>query len=788
MNRTEKLEVARRTAAEGMVLLRNKGNILPLRVGEQIALFGTPAYFCHRMGFGSGDMLAQPPVQYFEGLKSAGIVIDEAIASAYLEFIGKNEDKFSRVNRDWAKWTTIFPEPGISVEQIADASKRCSVAVVVIGRGSGEAADRADCPGSFRLSNAEQSLVRNVRNAFGHVIVLLNVCGVMDLAFSDECDIDALLLTGLCGETGGLAAADILSGRVSPSGHLAATWAKRYRDYPTTDCFGTSEVPFHEGIYLGYRYFDTFGVEPRFPFGYGLSYTEFSRTATGVTADKTFVTAGVDVRNAGKVPGADTVQCYLSCPDGKLEKAYQDLCGYKKTPVIAPGASERVEIKFDLADFASFCEKCASYVLEKGDYILRIGDSSRNTHIAAVLRLPETVVVRKVKNRFQCDFSGLRLISKKDAVSFSYPGEKDEAASAPVVSIDPAAFVTETVPAAEDCPDKPLKSGKSATLTLADAAGGRASAADIVAQFDDYELASMVNGVVYEEIKNLTVGGMAKGKVHGEAAELWHSDKYAIPVDNCADGPSGVRLTVFGQETGFETDAAREVVAYPSGTVVAQTWNPALAREFGECVRRDMEVADIDGWLAPGVNLQRNPLCGRNFEYFSEDPLLSGLTGAAIVRGVQENRDGTSSTRYATVKHYAVNSQEFERGYENNIVSERALRELYLKSFRHAVREGRPRAVMTSYNRINGEYAATSFDLLNGVLRGEYGFDGMVMTDWWNSADPLRQFKAGNDLIMPGVKERRLLVENAIRDGRIDRADVQACAIRVLNLILSGLR
>lgn len=789
MNRTEKVALARRTAAEGLVLLKNEGNVLPLRPQQEVVLMGVTGYCCHRMGWGSGDMLAQPTVQYDRALADAGIRIDQEVADFYRRQMLDKADAFRTINRNWWKWSVRFPEPFKKDAEFAQfvAGKRAKTCLVVIGRNNGESTDLQDGPGSFRLHWEEDFLLKLACANFDNVVVLLNVCGVIDTEFLDKFPVKAVLLTSLLGETSGSAVADVLTGAVNPSGKLATTWAKRYRDYPTTDCFNSLEVPYHEGIYVGYRYFDTFGVEPRFPFGFGLSYTTFSVKASSPVAKGLKVSVRATVKNTGSVAGRETVQCYLSAPDGKLEKPYQDLCAFAKTPVLEPGATADVSLDFDMADLASYCGKTESYVLEAGDYAVRVGTSSRSTHVAGLLRLDRTVVTLRTKNHFGYDLTGVRLLSKQGAKPYTYRGEAKELASAPVVKLDVSKFRTATAPADPKPALLRAKSGKKKTWTLADAAKGACTVENVVAQFSDAELASCVNGVLFDDFRpegqTTGVGGF-DGKVRGEASEFWHSDKYGIPVNNCADGPSGVRLSIFNEDPAKDSEMAGTMVAFPCGTCVAQGWDEGAAEAFGRAVSNDMALADIDGWLAPGLNIHRNPLCGRNFEYFSEDPLVSGRMAAAIVRGVQRKADGTPSGRYATVKHFAVNNQEFERGVENNVVSERALREIYLRAFRYAVTLGKPLALMTSYNRFNGDWCATTKPLLTSVLRGEWGFDGMVMTDWWNAADPCRHCSSGNDLQMPGNPEKRAKLLAGLQSGKVNRAEVQASAVRILELVL----
>ena len=800
--RLEKISVARRAAAQGIVLLKNEGGALPLARDREVVLMGVTGYRCHRMGFGSGDMLAQRTVQYDEGLANAGVRLFQPVADFYRRGILAKKECFANANRNWWKWSYRFPEPATKDDEFAKlvAGRRDLPCLVVIGRNCGESVDLSaggetgsggDCGyNSILLHWQEEQLLKLACANFDSVIVLLNVCGVIDTSWIDKYPVKAVLVTSLLGETSGDAVADVLTGRVAPAGKLTTTWAKRYRDYPTTDCWGTMQIPYREGVFLGYRYFDTFGIEPRFPFGFGLSYTTVSVKPGAVSARGSKAKLSATVKNTGKAAGAEVVQCYVSMPDGKLEKPFQDLVAFARTPELKPGASCKVDLAFDLAQFASWDDATASFVLERGDYVVRVGASSRDTHVAGVLRLPKTVTTERGYPRCKdADLSDLRLLSKKGAKPWTYPGEKAERAAAKVVALDPAAI--RCAPAKPDlaaAPFKELPKPKAGAklVTMHDVLAGRATVAQLVAQMDDRELASCVNMLVFDDMKGAVEGGTGvggfEGTIRGEASEFWHSEKYAIPPSPVADGPSGVRLAIFGDDPAKDSEMARTVVAYPCGTALAQGWDDATAVAFGRSVQDDMALAGIDGWLAPGLNLHRNPLCGRNFEYFSEDPLLAGRMAAAIARGVQERANGAPSGRYVTIKHFCTNNQEHERGREENVVAERALRELYLRAFRFAC-EGGPRAIMTSYNRLNGDYVATNRGILTGVVRGEWGWDGVVMTDWWNSADKRRHQTAGNDLIAPGVRDYRDAVASGLADGTSPRGAVQAAAVRILSLV-----
>lgn len=784
MKRHEKVNFVRRAAADGMVLLKNDNNALPLNKDSKIALFGITSYKCFRLGWGSGDMLAQKIEQINEGLEAAGFSLDSEVDSIYKSWIDAHSDEYKAVNRDWAKWVFRFNEADISLQDIENASKRSNVAIVTIGRCSGEADDLKNEEGFHKLHKEEYELIKNVSEKFEKTILVMNVCGVLDITSIEDCKVDAILNASLGGEQFGNSVADIISGAVNPSGKLTTTWAKKYEDYPTCAGVDTKEVPYNEGIYVGYRYFDTFGVEPRFPFGYGLSYTDFEMSISDIHIDSTTVILNVNVKNIGDKAGKEVVQCYISAPDGKLEKPYQELCAYAKTNEIAPNETEDAIIAFDLTDMAHYDEENAEFILEKGKYIIRYGNSSRNTHVACALELDKTVVCEKVRNRFPENSGKLELISKKGAKSISYSNEVDEINNTQVFKIDSESIETEFCDKEYEKAQILPVNANDKIITLDDVYEEKATLDDLVSQFSDEELACMLNGVIYSgSDANATVGSMSS-KVKGAAGEMWTSEKYKIPTNACADGPAGVRLSIFGTPESDDGEIAHMMVAYPSGTCLANSWDLDAAYQMGVCVADDLKIADIEGWLAPGINIHRNPLNGRNFEYYSEDPLIAGNIGAYVTYGVQYDEDGNPTGRYTTIKHFACNDIEYERGVSDSIVSERALREIYLKGFKIAVQLSAPLAIMTAYNKINGEFASTNFDLLNGALRSEWGYDGIVMTDWNPCADSKKHSAAGNDLIMPGCHRKDII--QGLSDETVDRAEAQACAVRILNLILNS--
>ena len=780
MLRQEKMDFARGAAADGIVLLKNENGALPLDINKEIALFGTCAYRCFRLGWGSGDMMAQSISQINEGLKDAGYKIDGGIEAFYKDAIKDWEDQ-RLMNRSWDVWTWRQEEIKLEKAIIEEAAKKSSVAVVTLGRCSGEAFDLKDEEGYFRLHADEIELVKNVSSAFEQTILLLNTCGPLDMRAIDDCKIDALVDVSLGGEMFGLAVADVLSGKVTPNGKLTTTWAYKYEDYPTKEGITTLEVPYKEGIYVGYRYFDTFGVAPRYEFGYGLSYTDFANEVVDVNIDGQIIDLTVKVTNVGKYNGREIIQCYLSAPEVKLEKPYQELCTYAKTDVLAPNESCELLLSFDITEMASYDEERASFILEAGKYYVRVGNSSRNTKIACAININKEVICDVVKNRCSKvkDFEEL---SNKGATPYTYEGEETEKAEAKVLELDCDSVETVVHNVIENDIPQLLTKKNDKFVNLKDVIDGNATVEDVVAEFSNEELADILNGVIYEGANaNANVGSMAI-KVRGAAGEMWSSEKYAIPVNACADGPAGVRLAIFTTPIDTDTELSREVVAYPSGTCMANSWDLESARRFGECVRDDLIVSDIEGWLAPGINIHRNPLNGRNFEYLAEDPIISGKMGAYITIGVQYDDNAELTGKYTTVKHFACNNIEYERGVSDSQMSERALREIYLKGFKIAVEEGKPHAIMTAYNKINGTFASTNYDMLMGILRGEWDYDGIVMTDWNPCANPQEHVHACNDLIMPG-RFRKQIIEG-LENGNVKKEEAQMCAVRLLKHIL----
>ncbi|MBT2658368.1 glycoside hydrolase family 3 C-terminal domain-containing protein [Bacillus sp. ISL-18] len=775
-------QLAYEAATEGMVLLENNNKALPIPKNGEIALFGGPgSVYTVKGGTGSGDVNQREVVTIFDGFKAAGYDIT---TKDYLDGLLAN--------------TTASTKEAAIPSNVLTAAKSANTAVYVVSRNSGEGADRTATKGDYYLTDIELANIKAVAANFEKVIVVLNVGGTVDTSFFKTVNkeipngIDSLFLMSQGGMEGGNALVKLLNGTVTPSGKLSDTWAAAYADYPSSQTFSTNDnnslqENYTDDIYVGYRYFDSFGVTPAYEFGYGLSYTNFKIKVESVESNKDTTRVKAKVTNIGKTySGKEIVEIYFSAPSGNIEKPYQELAAFAKTKSLPPGASQTLEITFDTTEMSSYYEEKAAYVMEAGKYIIRVGDSSRNTTIGAVITLDKDVITEKLSNQSTADKS-LSTISSKGKTPF-HTDTDAEIKSALKLTLKQTDFKTvnnatkndaETVTTfLSDTAATPYEQNASSKYldyneelkrvttrsgaTLQDVANGTISMEQFVAGMTPTELVNITNGIM--GVTPTSDTGASANSVRGGAGETTqlyysktpNSDEYAdygIPNIVLADGPAGLRLT-----KSYTVDGQtyyQYATAWPIGTSLAQTWNTDLNKKVGNAVGEEMTEYGVTLWLAPGMNIHRNPLCGRNFEYFSEDPFLTGIIASGQTLGVQEH-PGIG----VTVKHLSANNQENNRKVENNSISERALREIYLKGFEIAVKSAQPMAIMTSYNKINSEYAASDWDLLENIVRSEWGFKGLIMSDWVNNASPASEMHGGNDIIMPGSRQNQLI--NAI--------------------------
>jgi beta-glucosidase len=679
----------------------------------------------------------------------------------------------------------VMPEP----EYDLPLNVKGETAIYVLARISGEGNDREAREGDIFLTESERRTILELKRQYRRFMLVLNVGGPVDL--SPVMEVENILILSQLGVQTGSALADLVLGKTYPSGKLTTTWTK-WKDYPDFASFGEQDdTRYQEGIYVGYRYFDSVDKEVLFPFGYGVSYTNFEVRFKGLKLDKMTAEIGAEVVNIGDFCGKEVVQLYVSVPEGKLDQPYQTLASWKKTEELKPGEKQTVELSFLLTDLASYDEEQAAWILEQGEYTLRMGNSSRDTEVCGVISVPETLVIKSVKNCFgKPDFTDWKPERKrKDRV-----GKKIQSLEADIFSVDIVKVVYEHK-------DEPMPEMEG---------------------FSDEELISLNVGAFVAGGGVTGIIGNASMSVAGAAGETAKVGE--IPVIVMADGPAGLRLSqkCFRDENGIHslgstmpetmqnllTEDERAYMnsmipqpgedseifeqyatAIPIGTAIAQSWNPLLAERCGDIVGSEMERFGIHLWLAPALNIHRSIRCGRNYEYFSEDPLISGVFAAALTKGVQSH-PGCG----VTIKHFAANNQETNRYNNNSIVSERALREIYLKGFEICVRLAQPKALMTSYNLLNGKHTSEHRELLEDVLRCEFEFDGIVMTDWVTSSDILsadakypapEAYKvalAGNDLFMPGSQQEIDNLTAALKNGHITREELIKNATRICRM------
>ncbi len=776
------IALSKEAAKEGMVLLKNEGNVLPLAKGSKVALFGKASFDYVRGGGGSGEVTVSYARNLYEGLKMMKdkVTVFEELSAFYRDNV-KAQYQAGRV-----PGMTIEPE--LPEALLKKARAYTDTAIIAICRFSGEGWDRKSIvdtenknlfvgeremaersaeifeDGDFCLTHAEQAMVNAVKTSFDKVIVVMNVGGMVDSSwFYEDSRIQSVLMAWQGGIEGGLAAAELLTGEGNPSGKLVDTFAKELDDYPSTENFHESEryVDYTEDIYVGYRYFETIpnaADKVNYPFGFGLSYTDFALNAGAAYEENGRIYVPVMVTNVGKMAGKEVVQAYFGAPQGTLGKPAKQLAAFQKTRLLQTGESQSVILSWEIDSMASYDDlgklKKSAYILEKGSYCFYVGVSVRD-----VVELPyhyevqEDRVVRQLSEKCASTSLGKRMLAdgSYEALPVTTPVETDANALEPL----PVEKTDGFAPTVRARGRYHLWRNSLAQQHhfLKEVAEGSITLDEFMSQLSDEDLAHLLGGQPNTGVANTFGWG--------------NLPEYGVPNVMTADGPAGLRIA---PECGVCT------TAWPCATQLACTWNEELVERVGEAGGAEVKENNIAVWLTPAVNIHRSPLCGRNFEYYSEDPFLTGTLAAAMVRGIQSNHVG------AAVKHFALNNKETNRKNSDSRASERAIRELYLRAFEIIVKEAKPWAVMSSYNIVNGRRASENRELLEDILRGEWGFDGVVTTDWWTNGEHYKEVKAGNDIKMAtGFPER---LSEALQKGILTRGDMEICAKRVLELIL----
>ena len=817
---TDHRKLAREAAAEGFVLLENKDHFLPLAKGSKVGLYGAGAIRTIKGGTGSGDVNERDSVNIFQGMKNAGYDVtssewledyDKLYVQARLDW--KNEI-FTKLNGDDTKFfdaysaTPFFMPSGNPIDEEKAAADGADTAFFVLARIAGENKDRFDTEGDYFISKEEKAILAQVSRCYKNIVLVINTGGLMDLAFVEEFDnIRSILQYVQAGQEGGNAFADVVSGDVTPSGKMTDTWAKDYYDYPGAEVYSYKsgdlmKEKYEEGIFVGYRYFDTFEVPVRYSFGYGMSYTDFEiRTddikvsGRGMMNPKVSVT--VTVTNTGDTyAGKEVVQIYASCPQGKLVKEFRRLAGFGKTKLLAPKESQTMTITFPLYQLTSYEEESASWILEPGMYGIWVGNDLNTSVLSGALELDEKAVMTACENICPLKEELNEIVpdaEKVQAREVAWQKEVKEKRMS-VIELKAAEIPTEKVDYQPVPEELPGKAGK------------------IVDSLSVDQLAFLATGDPGRAQGNAL--GSAGISVPGAAAETSpcaSEEPWNVTTIALVDGPAGLRLKreyqvdngeivasdfLAALEGGFFSKPQEKrgttyyqfCTAIPVGTLLAQSWDVELIKRVGEMIGHEMELFNVTLWLAPGMNIHRNPLCGRNFEYYSEDPLLAGTMAAAMTLGVQKVPGcGT------TIKHFACNNQEDNRMGSDSILSERALREIYLKGFEIAVKDAQPMSIMTSYNLINGVHAANCYDTCTKAARDEWGFAGAIMTDWTTTNVQIQGectaagcMRAGNDMVMPGLPEDHENIKKELADGTLTMAELKRCIYNTVNIVLQS--
>lgn len=752
------LETSARAVSGGIVMLKNDG-ALPLKQGGTAAVFGRIQLHYYKSGTGSGGMVnVSKVIGITDGLLDAGYKLDEQLLNAYREWDEQNPFDYGE---GWGGEPWSQKEMPLTDELVGGAASRADAAIVIIGRTAGEEMDNKLEKGAFLLSDLEEDMLRRVTSAFDKTVVLLNTGGLIDMSFMDRYPVSAVMYVWQGGMVGGAGTAAVLIGEVSPSGKLPDTIAYEISDYPSDKFFGSGDMDcYGEDIYVGYRYFETFAKDRvRFPFGFGMSYTSFDIAASDFKLDGDKVTGSVNVKNTGSTPGREVVQIYCSAPQGKLGKPARVLCGFDKTRALQPGESQTLSFEIPLESVASYDDSGvtghkSAWILEQGGYVFYAGADVRSASEAYSLTLPETVV-RQCKSALGPLTAFKRMVNS---------GGKPEFEDVPLTG---EAFPHDHAKLPAEIPQTGDRG-----IRLADVVNGKNTLEEFTAQLTDYDLSCIIRGEGMGSPKVTAGTAAAFGGVSDTLTAL------GIPCACCDDGPSGMRL-----------DCGTKAFSLPNGTLLASTFDRPLMTELFTFMGLEMHTNQVDCLLGPGMNIHRHPLNGRNFEYFSEDPYLTGEMASAELAGLH------STGAEGTIKHFCGNNRETRRHFLDSVISERALREIYLRGFEKAVKKGGAKSVMTTYGQVNGVWTAGNYDLVTGILRDDWGFDGFTMTDWWaninrrgkapDKSDFAAMAMAQNDVYMvtadgAACNDNTL---DSLKSGELTRGELQRNAMNILRFL-----
>lgn len=761
------LDTAAKMVSEGIVMLKNDNNALPLDTDKEVAVFGRIQFHYYKSGTGSGGMVnVTKVVNILDGLIDNGIKVNEKLLGTYRKW--DKENPFD-LGEGWGGEPWSQKEMPLDEGLVKETAKSCETAIVIIGRTAGEEQDNRLEAGSYLLSDDEIAMLTVVRKHFKKVVLLLNVGNIIDMTDINRIAPDSVLYVWQGGMTGGKGTADVLTGKVSPSGKLPDTIAYKASDYPSDANFGREKNRdiYAEDIYVGYRYFETFAKEKvLYPFGFGLSYTGFEIKTEKAEITEGAVKLSVSVKNIGSYKGKEVIEVYCEAPQGRLGKAARVLCGFEKTRELVPQEEQVVEIAVDIAKLASYDDSGVTgnkscYVLEAGEYKFYVGSDVRSAEYACSFEQGEDLVTERLTQSLAPVESFERIKPVCEGGAFSIGRE-----AVPVSEVDESARRLEKLP-------KEIAYTGDKGIKLWDVKNGKNTMDGFIAQLSDYDLSCIIRGE-----------GMGSPRVTAGTASAFggvseNLNGFGIPAGCCSDGPSGMRL-----------DCGTKAFSLPNGTMIASSFNKELTSELFTFMGLEMAANKVDCLLGPGMNIHRHPLNGRNFEYFSEDPFLTGKMAAAELKGMA----GAGVT--GTIKHFCANNRETNRHFIDSVVSERALREIYLKGFEIAVKEGGASSVMTTYGRVNGLWTAGNFDLNTVILREEWGFKGFTMTDWWaninvrgkepDKTDFAAMARAQNDVYMvcPDGEKNDDNTLAALENGGIERCELQRNAANICGFLL----